>query len=99
MAQRRALKDTVNDPMVKKEVRAGAGKAVRAGAGRKPRVTDQREIAKAGMISSLGTLVISGFFKFNGAKMLHTWAGWALLGFSIWHHMLSSSKSKSVSDR
>ena len=91
MAQRRALKDTVNDPMVKKEVRAGAG--------RKNQAIDQREIAKAGMISSLGTLVISGFFKFNGAKMLHTWAGWALLGFSIWHHMLSTSKSKSISDR
>ena len=91
MSQRRALKDTVNDPMVKK--------AARAGAGRKNPATDQREFAKAGMISSLGTLVITGFFKFNGAKMLHTWAGWALLGFSVWHHMLSTSKSREISDR
>jgi hypothetical protein len=58
----------------------------------------QRDIAKAGMVSSLGTLFLTGFFKFKGARSLHTWAGWALLGFSIWHHVLSTPKSKVVSE-
>jgi hypothetical protein len=56
-------------------------------------LADQRQIAKAGMASSLGTLFITGFFRFKGARMLHTWAGWALLGFSIWHHFLSTPKT------
>lgn len=91
MAQKRALKDTVKDPMVKKKVRVDSI--------RKPTPAGQREIAKVGMLSSLGTLFLTGLFKFKGAKMLHGWAGWALLGFSIWHHMLSTSKSKAMSDR
>jgi hypothetical protein len=57
---------------------------------------DQREIAKAGMVSSLGTLFLTGFFRFKGARLIHTWAGWALLGFSIWHHISSTSKSKAI---
>jgi thiosulfate reductase cytochrome b subunit len=91
MAQRRALKDTVNDPMVKKEGRVDSTP--------KRTSAEQREIAKAEMVSSLATLFLTGFFKFKGAKMLHGWAGWALLGFSLWHHMLSISKSKAISDR
>jgi len=59
-------------------------------------LADQREIAKAGMVYSLGTLFLTGFFRFKGARLLHTWAGWALLGFSIWHHISSTSKSKTI---
>jgi hypothetical protein len=59
---------------------------------------EQREIAKAGMVSSLGTLFLTGLFKFKGARLLHTWSGWALLGFSIWHHLLSTPKSKALSE-
>ena len=61
-------------------------------------LAEQREIAKAGMVSSLGTLFITGLFKFKGARMLHTWAGWALLGFSVWHHILSSPKTRALSE-
>jgi len=91
MAQRRALIDTVKDPMVKKELPVESI--------RKTRPAGQREIAKAGMLSSLGTLFLTGLFKFKGARLLHVWAGWALLGFSIWHHMVSTSKSRTISDR
>ncbi|MGD8646153.1 MAG: hypothetical protein PVJ77_06430 [Desulfobacterales bacterium] len=65
--------------------------------GKKKAVADQREIAKAGMVSSLGTLFLTGFVRFKGARGLHTWAGWALLGFSIWHHILSSPKYSALS--
>jgi hypothetical protein len=54
----------------------------------------QREIAKAGMVSSIGTLFFTGFVRFKGAGWLHTGAGWALLGFSIWHHILNTPKPK-----
>jgi hypothetical protein len=91
MAQKRALKDTVSDPIVKKEARVDSIQKIAP--------AEQREIAKVGMLSSLGALFLTGFFKFKGAKLLHPWAGWALLGFSIWHHMLSTSKSKTISDR
>jgi hypothetical protein len=61
-------------------------------------VAARRELAKAGMVSSLGTLFLTGFLRFKGTRLLHTWAGWALLGFSIWHHILSTSKSKTLSE-
>jgi hypothetical protein len=54
----------------------------------------QKTTAKIGMLSSLGTLVISGFVKFNGAKQLHIGSGIALVGFSIWHHFLNQPKNK-----
>jgi hypothetical protein len=67
--------------------------------GRKNTAADQREIAKAGMVSSIGTLFLTGFFRFKGARGLHTWAGWALLGFSVWHHILSSPKTKALTKK
>lgn len=91
MAHRRALKDTVKDPIVKKWERD-------VDPVRKSAFAEQREIAKAGMVSSLGTLFVTGFFRFKGAGLLHIWAGWALLGFSIWHHLLSTPKSKALSE-
>jgi hypothetical protein len=54
--------------------------------------SEQRDLAKAGMIASLGTLVVTGFFRFKGSWMLHTWAGLFLLGFSLWHHLLNQPK-------
>jgi hypothetical protein len=54
----------------------------------------QREIAKAGMAGSLGVVFISGLFRFRGAGLLHPLAGWAFLGFSIWHHLISKSNTK-----
>jgi hypothetical protein len=57
------------------------------------RRSEQREIAKAGMIASLGTLVVTGFLRFKGSWMLHTWAGVFLVGFSLWHHFLNQPKN------
>jgi thiosulfate reductase cytochrome b subunit len=57
-------------------------------------LSDQRKMAKAGMVGSLGALFASGFLRFKGARMLHPWFGWALLGFSIWHHLVSKPSAK-----
>jgi hypothetical protein len=54
--------------------------------------SEQRDVAKAGMITSLGTLVLTGFFRFKGAGLLHTWAGLFLVGFSLWHHVLNQPR-------
>lgn len=54
--------------------------------------SEQQDLAKAGMIASLGTLVVTGFFKFKGAGMLHAWSGLILVGCSLWHHFLSQAK-------
>jgi hypothetical protein len=54
--------------------------------------SEQREIAKAGMITSLGTLVLTGFLRFKGAGLLHAWAGLFLVGCSLWHHFLNQPK-------
>jgi hypothetical protein len=54
--------------------------------------SEQRHLAKAGMIASLGTLVVTGFFRFKGSWMLHTWAGVFLVGFSLWHHFLNQPR-------
>ncbi len=55
---------------------------------------DKKKVAKIGMMTSLGSLVLSGLMKFKGHKRLHTWSGIALLGFSFWHHRLNKRKSK-----
>ena len=55
----------------------------------------QKSIAKIGMSGSLGALLVSGFFKFHGAKQLHIYAGFGLLAFSLWHHFLNQPKTRS----
>ena len=57
-------------------------------------VRDKKQIAKAGMMISLGSLVLTGLTHFRGHKNFHTWSGIALLGFSFWHHRLNTRKSK-----
>lgn len=64
--------------------------------GQRLKRSEQRDLAKAGMIASLGTLVVTGFFRFKGSWMLHTWAGVFLVGFSLWHHFLSQPKRAPV---
>jgi hypothetical protein len=71
---------------LRKETRVGSSKALD--------LSDQRKMAKAGMAGSLGALFATGFFRFKGARMLHPWFGWALLGFSIWHHLVSKPSAK-----
>jgi hypothetical protein len=57
-------------------------------------LSEQRQLAKAGMVGSIGALFATGFLRFKGARMLHPWLGWALLGFSVWHHVVSKPQSK-----
>ncbi len=49
----------------------------------------KKEIAKIGMTASLGTLVVTSFdLKSKTSKLLHSFSGATLLGFSLWHHFL-----------
>ena len=57
-------------------------------------VKNKKKFAKIGMMTSLGSLVLTGLMHFKGHKSLHTWSGIALLGFSFWHHRLNKKKSK-----
>ncbi len=57
-------------------------------------VKNKKNVAKAGMTISLGSLVLTGFMHFKGHKSVHTWSGVALVGFSIWHHRLNKRQSK-----
>lgn len=55
---------------------------------------DKRKYAKAGMTVSMGLLAATGFVQRKGGKALHIWSGAALIGFSLWHHMLYQPKVK-----
>ena len=57
-------------------------------------IRDKKKYAKTGMTVSMGALVVTGFMQGKGPKALHVWAGAALIGFSLWHHMLSKPKTK-----
>ena len=49
----------------------------------------KKEIAKIGMTASLGITVATSFYMKNRlAKRVHVVAGAALIGFSLWHHLL-----------
>ncbi|MBN2232619.1 MAG: hypothetical protein JW781_07355 [Deltaproteobacteria bacterium] len=47
-----------------------------------------RGLAKTGMTASLAALVLTGMHPGRGNRTAHTWAGIALVGFSVWHHNL-----------
>ena len=55
---------------------------------------EHRAVAKMGMVSSFGALIASGFFKFQGAKTIHIYSGVGLLAFTVWHHLINTSKLK-----
>ena len=48
----------------------------------------RRKVAKAGMLGSMGALVLTGLQRGRGAGPLHLWAGLALLDFTYWHSRL-----------
>lgn len=49
----------------------------------------QKEIAKVGMTVTMGVTVVTAFkMKNKTMKNLHVGAGVALVGFSLWHHLL-----------
>ncbi|MEZ4528775.1 MAG: hypothetical protein R2941_22920 [Desulfobacterales bacterium] len=47
---------------------------------------DVKFLAKAGMTLSLAALVVTGAGKGYASRQMHTWAGIALVGFSVWHY-------------
>lgn len=51
------------------------------------RATD-RELAKLGLGLALGALVLTGLSRTRASRKLHILAGGALIGLSVWHHML-----------
>ncbi|MGP1450620.1 MAG: hypothetical protein ACTTJS_05805 [Wolinella sp.] len=54
---------------------------------------EKREIAKIGMVGAIVATVGSAFFlKNRSMRRLHVGAGAALIGFSLWHHMLYQGK-------
>ncbi len=56
----------------------------------------KKEIAKIGMTLTLGVTVLTApFLKGNKTmKNVHTGAGLALTGFSLWHHFLYQADKK-----
>lgn len=55
----------------------------------------KREIAKIGMTATMGITVATAFYMKNKTmKNLHVGAGFALVGFSFWHHMLYKPNKK-----
>ena len=55
----------------------------------------KKEIAKIGMATSLGLVTVTSFFMHNKfSKNLHIGAGFALIGFCVWHHLLYQPSAK-----
>ena len=50
---------------------------------------NQRKLAKAGVLVSMGVLLWSGMQRPRRPYMgMHSWAGLALIGFTLWHWSL-----------
>ncbi len=58
-----------------------------ASASAKKRHAD-RELAKLGLTVAMGALVVTGLTRTKSSRKLHLIAGGALIGLSVWHHML-----------
>ncbi len=55
--------------------------------------TQARQLAKTGLIVSMGVLAVSGFIRNRTARKIHVAAGFAALGLSVWHYSLYPSAS------
>jgi hypothetical protein len=55
-------------------------------------IKEQRELAKIGMVVSMGTLLVTGFMG-REASRVHIGSGLALIGFSYWHYTLYQPKN------
>jgi hypothetical protein len=54
---------------------------------------EKRDLAKFGMVASMGTLLVTGFMG-REARRLHIGSGLALIGFSYWHYTLYQTRPK-----
>ncbi len=60
----------------------------------------KKEIAKIGMTATMGITVATSLYMKNRAmKNLHIGAGVALVGFSLWHHLLYQPEKKAEKSR
>ena len=50
------------------------------------------ELVKAGMLSTMGAAVYSGFAGGKLARFIHPWAGIAMVFFSLWHYQINTRK-------
>lgn len=53
-------------------------------------------LAKAGMLATMGTAVFSGFAGGRLARLIHPWAGLALVGFALWHQQINMKRKRTV---
>jgi len=53
---------------------------------------EKRDLAKLGMVVSMGTLMVTGFMGREASRM-HIGSGLALIGFSYWHYRLYQPNS------
>ena len=60
----------------------------------KNKATPPDTLAKAGMITSMAAAAYSGFAGGKLARLLHPWAGLAVIFFSIWHHQSQIGKKR-----
>lgn len=58
-----------------------------------------KDLTKTGMAVSLGVLAWTGKDRCRRNKGLHTWAGIALVGFSVWHYNLYQTHDHKPHDR
>jgi len=58
------------------------------------RVSDN--LTKAGMISTMGATLYSGVARGKLARMIHPWAGVAMVVFSYWHHRIKTRKRQTA---
>jgi hypothetical protein len=66
---------------------------------RKQILQASRSAAKVGMGTAMGVLVYTGFKRGRKYMNAHTWAGMALLGFTLWHIYLYQPKRRSAAKR
>lgn len=60
---------------------------------RQKRLAD-RELAKLGLAVTMGVLVVTSLTRSRSARQLHIIAGGALVGLSVWHHLLYPSPKR-----
>jgi len=53
----------------------------------------KREVAKIGMVTTLGLTVATAMKMKGKNKKIHIGAGFAFVGFAFWHHMLYQNKN------
>ncbi len=56
-----------------------------------------KELVKVGMAVCLGALVVTGMCNRPNARRWHALAGTALVGLSVWHHLLYTPNTKKAS--